>query len=117
GHGTYVVLSSIAGVRVRRSNYVYGATKAGLDGFSRGLGDAVVGTGVRVMTVRPGFVRTRMTAGRPSVPLTVDAEVVATAVADGLRLGRETVWVPSIFGPMFTVFGLLPRAIWRRLPF
>ncbi len=64
GHGTLVVLSSVAGERVRAENLVYGATKAGLDGFAQGLGDALQGTGARVMVVRPGFVHTRMTEGR-----------------------------------------------------
>src|SRR5207237_792545 len=63
GHGTIVVLSSVAGERARRSNFVYGSTKAGLDAFFQGLGDALVGTGASVMIVRPGFVHTKMSEG------------------------------------------------------
>ncbi|MDT5202024.1 MAG: hypothetical protein QOH34_3546, partial [Mycobacterium sp.] len=59
--GALVVFSSVAGVRVRRANYVYGSAKAGLDGFASGLADALHGTGVRLLIVRPGFVIGRMT--------------------------------------------------------
>ncbi len=116
GHGTFVVVSSVAGVRVRKANYVYGAAKAGLDGFAQGLGDALAGTGASVMVVRPGFVRTRMTAGLAPAPFAVGPDEVARAVVTGLALGRETVWVPARLGPLFAVLRLLPRPIWRRLP-
>ena len=116
GHGTLVVLSSIAGARVRKANFVYGAAKAGLDGFAQGLGDSLVGSGARVMVVRPGFVRTKMTAGMDEAPMSVDAGDVAEAVAHGLRSGRETVWVPAKLGAVAFVLRLLPRTLWRRLP-
>lgn len=116
GHGTLVVLSSVAGVRVRKANYVYGSAKAGLDGFARGLGDALSGSGARVMVVRPGFVHTKMTAGARAAPFAASADEVADAVATGLRLGRETVWVPARLGPLFAALRMLPRPIWRRLP-
>ena len=116
GHGTLVVLSSVAGDRARRSNFVYGSTKAGLDAFAQGLGDALHGSGAHVLIVRPGFVRSRMTEGLDEVPLTIDPEDVATAVISGLRKGRSTVYAP---GPLrFVMTGLksLPRPIFRRLP-
>jgi decaprenylphospho-beta-D-erythro-pentofuranosid-2-ulose 2-reductase len=96
GHGRIVVLSSVAGYRVRAANFVYGATKAGLDGFALGLGDALAGSGVSVMVVRPGFVRTKMTTGRKAAPLAVDASDVADAVVRGLETGAEVVWVPFL---------------------
>ena len=74
GHGLLVVLSSVAGERVRKANFVYGSTKAGLDGFAQGLGDALEGSGAKVMVVRPGFVTTKMTAGLPPAPLAATAE-------------------------------------------
>ena len=74
GHGTLVVLSSVAGERVRRANFIYGSSKAGLDGFAQGLGDALAGSGARVLIVRPGFVRTKMTEGRPAAPLSTTAD-------------------------------------------
>ena len=69
GHGTIVVLSSVAAIRPRKANFVYGSAKAGLDAFARGLADALHGTGVGVLLVRPGFVIGRMTAGMPPAPL------------------------------------------------
>lgn len=116
GHGRIVVLSSVAGVRVRRANFVYGATKAGLDGFAVGLGEALRGTGVGVQVVRPGFVRTRMTAGMSEAPMATTAEAVAEAVVAGLASGRPVIWVPETLRWAFAVFRLLPQSVWRRLP-
>ena len=72
-HGVIVALSSVAGERVRRSNFVYGSTKAGFDGFYLGLGEALRGTGVRVLVVRPGFVKSKMTDGHGRGPAGRDA--------------------------------------------
>ena len=69
GHGRIIVLSSVAGYRVRRSNYVYGSAKAGLDGFALGLSEGLRGSGVAIHIVRPGFVRTKMTVGTPGRPV------------------------------------------------
>lgn len=116
GHGTLVVLSSVAGYRVRRDNMVYGAAKAGLDGFAQGLGDALAGSGAAVMVVRPGYVHTKMSAAVPPAPMSVQAADVAESVARALATGREVVWVPSRLGPVMALLRLLPRAAWRRLP-
>ena len=69
GSGQMVVFSSVAGIRVRRANYVYGSGKAGLDGFASGLSDALHGSGVHLLLVRPGFVTGRMTEGMSPAPL------------------------------------------------
>jgi decaprenylphospho-beta-D-erythro-pentofuranosid-2-ulose 2-reductase len=116
GHGQLVVLSSVAGERVRKANFVYGSTKAGLDGFAQGLGDALAGTGAQVLIVRPGFVRSKMTAGLPSAPMSTTPEAVADAVVRAMRHGREVVYVPSALRYVFMGFRHLPRAVWRRLP-
>ena len=116
GHGRIVVLSSVAGYRVRAANFVYGATKAGLDGFALGLGDALVGSGVKVMVVRPGYVRTKMTEGRKAVAFAVDASDVADAVVRGLEKDAEVVWVPSWLCYVFGLLRLAPRFLWRRIP-
>lgn len=116
GHGVIVALSSVAGERVRRANFVYGSAKAGMDGFYLGLGEALAPYGVRVLVVRPGFVRTKMTEGREEVPLSVTAEDVAEAIVDGLAKGRELVWVPASLRAVMSGFRHLPRAVFRRLP-
>ncbi|MFF7766450.1 decaprenylphospho-beta-D-erythro-pentofuranosid-2-ulose 2-reductase [Streptomyces massasporeus] len=116
GHGSLVVMSSVAGERARRANFIYGSSKAGLDAFAQGLGDALHGTGVHVMVVRPGFVRTRMTAGLPEAPLATTPEAVATAVELGLRRRTETVWVPGTLRVVMAALRHLPRAVFRRLP-
>jgi decaprenylphospho-beta-D-erythro-pentofuranosid-2-ulose 2-reductase len=116
GHGTIVVMSSVAGERARKSNYSYGATKAGLDAFFQGLGDALAGTGVSVMIVRPGFVHTKMTQGLSPAPLSTTPEAVADAIVDGLARGSDIVWVPSALRWVMAVLRHLPRPIFRRLP-
>jgi decaprenylphospho-beta-D-erythro-pentofuranosid-2-ulose 2-reductase len=116
GHGALVVLSSVAGERVRRSNFVYGASKAGIDGFALGLADHLHGSGVDVVVVRPGFVHTRMTAGMKAPPLSTDAPTVARAIVTALRTRRAVVWVPSPLRWLMVVLRHLPRAVFRRLP-
>ncbi|MGW0866672.1 decaprenylphospho-beta-D-erythro-pentofuranosid-2-ulose 2-reductase [Streptomyces sp. NPDC002611] len=116
GHGSLVVMSSVAGERARRANFIYGSSKAGLDAFAQGLGDALHGTGVHVMVVRPGFVRTQMTAGLPDAPLATTPEAVATAVELGLRRRSETVWVPGALRVVMAALRHLPRGVFRRLP-
>ncbi|HWM57586.1 MAG TPA: decaprenylphospho-beta-D-erythro-pentofuranosid-2-ulose 2-reductase [Pseudonocardia sp.] len=115
-HGSLVALSSVAGERVRRSNFVYGSTKAGLDAFYTGLTEAVRGFGVRVTVVRPGFVHTRMTEGRRPAPLSTTPEVVAAAVVAAVRGRKEQVWVPAQLRPVMSVLRHLPRSIFRRIP-
>jgi short-subunit dehydrogenase len=114
--GTLVVFSSIAGARVRRANYVYGSAKAGLDGFASGLADALHGTGVRLLIVRPGFVIGRMTEGMTPAPLSSTPSQVAAATARALAKGRRTVWIPWALGPASTMMRLLPQFVWRRMP-
>ncbi|MDT7699974.1 MAG: hypothetical protein QOJ30_2299, partial [Pseudonocardiales bacterium] len=114
--GRVVVFSSIAGVRGRRHNYVYGSAKAGLDGFASGLSDALAGSGVRLLLVRPGFVIGRMTEGMSPAPFSSTPDQVADATVKALRTGRGEVWVPGLLRPVFAVMRHLPRAIWRRLP-
>ena len=115
-HGRIVALSSVAGERVRRSNFVYGSTKAGFDGFFLGLGEALREHGVKVLVVRPGFVRSKMTAGLAEAPLAVTPEDVADAVVAGVKEQRELLWVPGAM--RFVMSGLrhVPRPLFRKLP-
>ena len=115
GHGSLVVLSSVAGERPRKSNFVYGSSKAGLDAFCQGLGDWLHGTGVRVLVVRPGFVRTKMTAGREEPPLSTTAEAVGEAIVAGVSRGAHTVWVPPQLRVVMSALRHLPRPLFRRL--
>jgi decaprenylphospho-beta-D-erythro-pentofuranosid-2-ulose 2-reductase len=116
GQGTIVVLSSVAGERVRKSNFAYGASKAGIDGFAQGLGDSLDGTGVHVMVVRPGFVHTKMTAGMDAAPLSTTPEAVAQEIVKGLARGAHTVWTPPPLRILMSVLRHVPRPIFRKLP-
>jgi len=116
GHGALVVLSSVAGERVRRSNFVYGSTKAGLDGFATGLADALHGTGARVLVVRPGFVASKMTEGMDAAPLSTTPEAVADVVVKGLAGSATVVWAPPALRVLMSVLRHVPRAVFRRLP-
>jgi short-subunit dehydrogenase len=116
GRGTIVTFSSIAGARVRRANYVYGSAKAGLDGFCGGLADALHGSGVRLLVMRPGFVIGRMTEGIAPAPFSSTAPQVADATARALRGKRSSVWFPWQVGALAVVMRLLPQVVWRRMP-
>jgi decaprenylphospho-beta-D-erythro-pentofuranosid-2-ulose 2-reductase len=116
GHGTIVVLSSVAAIRPRKANFVYGAAKAGLDAFARGLTDSLHGSGVRVLLVRPGFVTGRMTAGMTPAPLARTPSEVGTADAAALSGNATVTWVPPGMAALAAVLRVLPRPLWRRLP-
>jgi decaprenylphospho-beta-D-erythro-pentofuranosid-2-ulose 2-reductase len=116
GFGQIIAMSSAAGERVRRSNFVYGSTKAGLDGFYLGLGEALKPSGVRVLVIRPGQVRTRMSAHMKEAPLTVDKEYVANLAVTASAKGKELVWAPGAFRYVMMVLRHIPRPIFRKLP-
>ncbi|KRE26951.1 short-chain dehydrogenase [Mycobacterium sp. Soil538] len=116
GSGQIIAMSSAAGERVRRSNFVYGSTKAGLDGFYLGLGEALREYGVRVLVIRPGQVRTRMSAHVKEAPLTVDKEYVAELAVTASAKGKDLVWAPGAFRYVMMVLRHIPRPIFRKLP-
>ncbi|MCX4770351.1 decaprenylphospho-beta-D-erythro-pentofuranosid-2-ulose 2-reductase [Streptomyces sp. NBC_01260] len=125
GHGSLVVLSSVAGERARRADFIYGSSKAGLDAFAQGLGDALHGTGVHVMVVRPGLVRSAGPdrSGAPlatipftRAPLVTTPDAVAAAIVTGLRRRSETVWVPGALRAVMSALRHVPRPLFRRLP-
>ena len=116
GFGQIIAMSSAAGERVRRSNFVYGSTKAGLDGFYLGLGEALREYGVRILVIRPGQVRTRMSAHVKEAPLTVDKEYVANLAVTASAKGKELVWAPAAFRYVMMVLRHVPRPIFRKLP-
>ncbi len=116
GSGRMIVLSSVAGVRVRKANFVYGSAKAGLDGFALGLDDALVGSGASIMIVRPGFVHSKMTLGMKAAPMSLTPEAVADEIVKGLERGAQIVWAPPKLKWLFAVLVHLPRGLWRRMP-
>ncbi|MDI3313090.1 MAG: decaprenylphospho-beta-D-erythro-pentofuranosid-2-ulose 2-reductase [Mycobacterium sp.] len=116
GFGQIIVMSSVAGERVRRSNFVYGSTKAGLDGFYLGLSEALREFGVRVLVVRPGQVRTRMSAHLKEAPLTVDKEYIAELAVTASAKGKELVWAPPAFRYVMMILRHIPRRVFRKLP-
>ncbi|HMQ37645.1 MAG TPA: decaprenylphospho-beta-D-erythro-pentofuranosid-2-ulose 2-reductase [Micropruina sp.] len=116
GHGQIVAMSTVAGERVRRSNFVYGSTKAGLDAFYLNLGQALAGLGPNVLVVRPGQVRTRMSAHVKEAPLTVDKQDVAKQIVAAVADGKELIWVPPAFRYVMMVLRHIPTPIFRRLP-
>src|SRR5215217_237576 len=116
GHGSVIALSSVAGERVRRSNFLYGSTKAGFDGFYLGLGEALRPYGVHVLVVRPGFVKSKMTSGLEEAPLAVTPDQVAAAVVDAIKAKRELVWVPGTMRVVMSGLRHVPRPLFRKLP-
>lgn len=122
GFGQIIAMSSAAGERVRRSNFVYGSTKAGLDGFYLGLGEALAEYGVRVLVIRPGQVRTTTTVehwqatGAKEAPFTVDADEVAELAVTSALAGKSLVWAPGQVRYLMSVLRHIPRPIFRKLP-
>lgn len=113
--GTLVVLSSLAAERPRRANAVYAASKAALDGLGQGLADDLRAQGVRVLLVRPGFVKTRMTKDLPVPPLACSPRAVALATVRGIEGGAQTVWAPPRLRWVGLAMRLMPRPLFRKL--
>ena len=116
GYGQIIAMSTVAGELVRRTNFVYGSTKAGLDGFYRLLGEALAPFGPKVLVVRPGQVRTRMSAHVKEAPLTVDPDELAAQVVDAARKGQKLIWVPAPFRFVMIALKHIPGPIFRLLP-
>ena len=115
GHGTLAVLSSVAGERGRKSNYVYGASKAGLTAFVDGLRNRVDREGVHVMTIKPGPVKTSMTAGMKGNEKFADPNAVARTIAKAIDSRKDTLYVPGIWWPIMTVIRAIPEPIFKKL--
>ena len=110
-----IVISSIAAVRPRVGNIVYGSAKAGLDAFTREITAPAKKVGVDTVLVRPGFVHSRMTEGLDPAPFAATVEEVAKDMAEGLRKGRSIIHAPSVLGPVGLVLKNLPGALWRQV--
>ena len=115
GRGRVLVLSSVSAVRVRRNNYLYSGAKAGLDRLCQGVADSLEGTGASLQIVRPGFVRSKMTAGAPEPPFSTGVDAVAEQVMRGLASGERVIWSPPALRAVFAVLRHLPAPLWRRV--
>ena len=117
GSGTLVGVGSVAGDRGRASNYVYGAAKAGFAAFLSGLRNRLASAGIRVLTVKPGFVRTRMTAGMKLPPLlTAEPEEVGRAIFAAAERGRaDVIYVRRIWRPVMFAISSIPEKLFKRL--
>lgn len=117
GGGTLCVLSSVAGERGRKPVVLYGAAKAGLTRYLEGLDHRFYAAGLRVVTVKPGFVRTSMTAGLPEPPFAGEPDEVAKSVVRAIDRGTPVIYAPSIWRWVMTVIRWLPRFVLRRVGF
>jgi len=118
GTGTIVGVSSVAGDRGRASNYVYGSAKAGLSAFLSGLRARASRGGVHVVTVKPGFVRTKMTEGMKLIgPLTVEAPVVGDAILNAVEKKTDVVYVSGKWRLVMLIIKTLPEAVFKKLKF
>lgn len=115
GAGRILVITSVAGIRVRRGAYLYGSAKAGLDRHCEGMADALLNTGVSLQILRPGFVHTKMTEGMDAAPFSVDAERVASDTVAGLASPARVIYSPGILKWVFALLRHLPAPLWRRI--
>lgn len=115
GSGRILVISSVGAVRVRRSNYLYSGTKAGLDRLCDGLADSLIGTGITLQILRPGFVRSKMTTGSKESLFATGVNEVADNALKGLASGNRIIWSPPILKYVFGVLRHLPGPLWRRV--
>jgi short-subunit dehydrogenase len=117
GHGAIVGVSSVAGDRGRGSNYVYGAAKAGFSAFLSGLRNRLSASGVQVITVKPGFVRTRMTEGMKLPPLLTaePQEVGAAILAAVASKKRDVLYVRKLWRPVMMAIGAIPEPIFKKM--
>jgi len=115
GAGTLVGISSVAGDRGRRSNYVYGASKGAMSLFLQGLRNRLHGKGVQVITVKPGFVDTPMTAHLDKGPLFARPDAIGKGILGAMRRSKDVVYLPWFWRVIMTIVGLVPEPIFKRL--
>jgi decaprenylphospho-beta-D-erythro-pentofuranosid-2-ulose 2-reductase len=113
--GTLAVLSSVAGERGRKSNYIYGSSKAGLTAFTDGLRNRIDREGVRVMTIKPGPVKTSMTEGMKGSGKFADVDTVAATLVKAIDAGTDVVYVPGIWAVIMAVIRLIPERVFKKL--
>jgi decaprenylphospho-beta-D-erythro-pentofuranosid-2-ulose 2-reductase len=115
GSGRILVITSVSGIRVRRTMYLYGGAKAGLDRLCDGLADSLEGTGVTLQILRAGVVRTKMTTGHPEPPFTTGPDEVADNVVKGMATSERVIWSPPALRYVFAILRHLPKPIFRAI--
>jgi short-subunit dehydrogenase len=115
-HGTLAVITSVAGDRGRRSNYIYGSAKAGLSVYLQGVRSRLVSAGVHVVTIKPGFVATPMTAHVPQGLLFVSAERIGKGIVRAVQTHRDVVYLPWFWRLIMIVIRTIPESIFKKLP-
>jgi short-subunit dehydrogenase len=115
GSGCLAVISSVAGDRGRQSNYVYGTAKAAVSAFTQGLRNRLYRSGVRVLTVKPGFVDTPMTAGLKKGPLFASADRVAGGIVAAMDKGKDVVYLPFFWAPIMALIRAVPERVFKKL--
>jgi short-subunit dehydrogenase len=113
--GTLAVLSSVAGERGRKSNYVYGSSKAGLTAFVDGLRNRIDREGVRVITIKPGPVKTSMTQGMKGQERFADVDKVAASIVRAVDRGDDIVYVPGQWRLIMAVIRAIPERVFKKL--
>jgi decaprenylphospho-beta-D-erythro-pentofuranosid-2-ulose 2-reductase len=114
-HGVLAVISSVAGDRGRKSNYIYGSSKAGLSAFLAGLRNRIDREGVTVLTIKPGPTRTAMTAGMPKSDKMAEPDAVAKSIASAIDAKKDQLYVPFIWAPIMSVIRNIPERIFKKL--
>jgi decaprenylphospho-beta-D-erythro-pentofuranosid-2-ulose 2-reductase len=114
-HGKVLILSSVASVRPRKGNYVYGAAKAGLDFLARGLQLDLEGSGAVIYVARPGFVHSRMTDGMKPATFAISTEKAGKLCAKGITKSKKVFYVPGALRLVMFIVRVLPTKILNRL--
>lgn len=115
GHGVIAVISSVAGDRGRQSNYVYGAAKAMVSVFLQGLRNRLAASGVHVLTIKPGFVDTPMTAAFKKGPLWARPETIARGIARGIEKKKDVVYLPFFWRFIMMIIRAIPESIFKKM--
>lgn len=115
GKGTIAVITSVAGDRGRQSNYVYGSAKGAVSLFLQGLRNRLASKGVNVLTIKPGFVDTPMTADVPKNPLFASAQKVAKGIYSAMKSGKDVVYLPGFWKIIMGIIKSVPERIFKGL--
>lgn len=115
GRGTLAVIGSVAGDRGRQSNYVYGAAKGMVSVFLQGLRNRLAKQGVQVLTIKPGFVDTPMTAALPKGALWAQPDAIARGIVRAVDLRRDEVYLPGFWWLVMTIIRHIPERVFKRL--